>query len=350
MDSVDLHDAKVSGANLTIGHKDQVHSSSISKSQVASSTVELIGNGDRQLLVSQSSFDACEVVGTRAFRYFLHSASWTGCRFLGQFTDCVFGHDPMGRQVIVRECDFSEADLHIVVFRGGLDYESCGFGSWPTVVFARHQLDIPGLKRLGLPPCMLGMVSCGRTRNEEWLVLDVSKYDPIGFDIYCVLHSQPGVHFHNAPFTAEPTREETAAASSKYLEQIRRYELYRFWNWITQSVSLTSVDLAEGEAVVTFKSGNSPHIPLPGTFRARLHGLKRADMGGAGFLADKDNKKTFRLMGASIASDLDSVSLKGHRKALGTVCFSYQSISIERCDGTDAPIESLSEWMTEPET
>jgi hypothetical protein len=228
MDPVEIFDATVSGAELIIGHKDQVASSSIRSSRVVDSRIELIGRGHRRLLLSRSSFSGCQVIGTGASGYFLDSASWTECEFRGQFTDFVFGHNPEGERIVVSECDFSQADLHIIAFRGGLDYRSCSFGGWPKVVFSRSQLDIPTLKKNGLPPRLLGIVSVGRKGHDEWLVLDVARYDTCDFDVYCMLRNQVGVFFHDAPFSEEPTQEQIAAASSKYLEQIRNHHMYRF--------------------------------------------------------------------------------------------------------------------------
>ncbi len=344
MDPVKLHDVSVSGTDLVVGHRDQVYSSSIVRSKVSSSRIELVGKGDRTLTTIDSSFDQCDVTGRKAFGYFLHSASWTNCTFHGKFTDCVFGFDPEGQPAVINKCDFFDADLHIVAFRGGLDYESCRFRAWPTVLFARHQLDLATLSQRGLPPDLLTMLSIRSARDDQWLALDVKKYDPCDFDVYCMLRGQAGVHFHGASFPVEPTTEETEAASSKYLEQMRRHKLYRFWMWISQAVSLTHIELGRGECVLTLRSAKNPPIDLPDTFRVRLLGLESVDLGCAGFLTEDGNKKSFRLMGASIADDFSSVVLKGHRKTLGVIRLTYESMSIQRCDGDDEPIQSLADW------
>jgi len=181
MDRVELHDANVTDVELILGHKDQRFASSIHDSQIASSNIELIGNG--RLLMSNSTFDDCEVVGKRASGASLQSASWTNCTFRGKFTDCQFGHDlRRDVKVIIQECDFSDADLHIVSFRGGLDFQSCRFAAWPTVLFESKQLDIPELTKRGLHPRLLSIIKVGSAREEGWLALNVTKYDKSDFD------------------------------------------------------------------------------------------------------------------------------------------------------------------------
>lgn len=345
MEPIKYYKDKISDTDVVVGHKDQRFSSAITSSEVLNSTIELIGMGGRALLVQHSVFDGCEIIGRKAFGYFLGSASWKNCVFKGKFTDCVFGHDPRdGKKVEIYDNDFSSAELHIVVYRGGLNYESCRFASWPTIVFAMHQLDLASLRKRGLSPRMLSMISCGKVGDEQWLVLNAAKYDENDFDIYCMLHQQPGIYFHGSPFESEPSSSDIAAASAKYLAQLEKDDLYRFWNWITQSVSLIAAAIDSSSLILTLKSGTAPHVPLPEKFKVCLHDVSRVELAGADFLMEAKNKKSFRLMGASIADDFGSVSLKGHRKSMGTIDLSYESMTIERCDGKDDPIESLANW------
>jgi hypothetical protein len=340
----------VNGVTLDAGKKGQQFSSSISNSTLTNCTLNLYGSGDRKLFINEATFNNCKIYGKKASTYFLHSASWKNCSFEGRFLDCVFGDGPKitpdGESTLVEisSCCFKNATLHIVEFRGGLNYHSCSWPNWPITAFHIDE-NKELFKSAHLPVELKGLLSASFSEREnDWLIVDMSMFDSNLDRALAACFRLPGV-FCNVEINHSTPNEEDILASKKYYDiQYRNYLKYQFWQYISQSVSIKSIQHKESFLIIALESSKNSYIPLPPTFLVKLDGVSSFDISDAGFLLEEKNKRSFRVMGASLSKCYDMVSIKGHRKNLGTIKVAYEAIVVLDDDFKPLLIESLKKW------
>ena len=323
-----IRNESVTGRKIQLGGPDQLYTASIANSRVENSEIVLQGRGDRIVTILDSSFHNCRIEGRKAYSYFLHSASFSSCEFDGQFRDCVFGHDPLGKVQEIRDCDFSRASLLVVSFRGGLDYSSCSWPGWPTVIFRQTMENRKALGALPLPPSLSGLITACRPRDTNYLAIDVSSEGLDPNEILGVIWDCPDALISDRDTLSVPQEQVVERSVAKFREQRRRKDLYSWWSQVAQQVSITEIRVGPGRIEVFFEKGPSAVIAGPNKFMVRLSGNESCQViNKRSAIALTTSTQRFRIMGAANADDYRAIDVKGHRKELGTLRFAYDSAS-----------------------
>jgi hypothetical protein len=332
-----IKDQIITNQSIHFGQKDNTEFQSVIGTTFENSEIICQGKGYSGFSIKLSAFRNCRIVGRKANGYFLTSASFTDCKFSGQFTGCVFGvYD--GQNCEIKNCDFSESILNTVEFRGALDYSSCVWPDWPTVVFRFTRLGKKELAKLPLPPSLLVYMSIINDEDIDYLAFDLSKCDFDPQEVLGIVIDSQDVLISKRSKLVLPTQTEIQAAKDKFTEQERLRSLYEWWGHMTQQVSITGINVAKDWIDISISKGASSAIESPSEFIVRLTGNPSVK------LVTKDSadkitsySKRFRIMGSNNVDEYRSVELKGHRKELGILRLTYQHAAYLDLNGNEIP-------------
>jgi hypothetical protein len=207
--------------------------------------------------------------------------------------------------------------------------------------------EIPSnIKESSLPPELISFlrISSRKKDDETAVVYDLTRFDKDLERIYSVIFNVPGFLFFGDSTPAIPS-DELVKQSQSYYDNHRTLDArYSLWSFISQSVSITSIVNIDDTVTLALQASSSPHVPVPGNFLVKLRGVSKLDLAEAGFLVEEKNNKSYRIMGAKISDDYDTVILKGHRKTLGNIELAYKSAEFLDKDGNEIDIEALNRW------
>jgi len=351
MKEVKLWSVKVTDQYLEVGQKYDGSSASILNSEIRNSTLVLSGKSG-YLTLEDSKFENCIINGQNAYQHFLTSASWLNCKFKGRFSDCAFGagFDSTNLKEIpikIENSDFSNANLDVVVFGDGLHYSTCRWPSFPHALVIPDELP-DNIDELPLPPELIGLLQVCDSKHSRHtaVVYDLTRFDKDLERIFSVTFNVPGFHFFGDSNPPRPTINYIESSQNYYSNHKVLFKRYTLWYFISQSVSITSINIGNGIVTVNLKSSSKPHIPLPERFSIRLKGVSNFDLAECNFLTEIRNKNSYRIMGAKMSDNYETVKLKGHRKELGQIEMAYEKAEFIDQDGNVINIDSLNKWCS----